>query len=517
MKLPYNLFVVCVFCLTLLLANGIANATEQVNDSFDYKGKKYSITGGKIPLDFSKWGLSPAGFTTACYRGYMASFTLDGNKLVLTDLITNNGFTNNDGRDATAPKINGVTPKKYTREERWSGSVAGDLEYEKVNLPLDYTGTAILKDGRLIGGMHGRFDDAAGYETAIELTFEKGILKSEKDLSQAMAEIRKTTEHIWAMSKNVEVIKDLISEGLDVNMESYNGTTPLHVAIEQENLPIVEFLISKGADVHVKNFYSDATLLHLAAGKENLDIIKLLVSRGLDVNAKDKGDSTPLFAAARSPNVAITEFLLAQGADVNAKRSYPYFTPIYGAVAGNSNVKVVELLVAKGADMSAKDDLLGVAALNNKNVAIAEFLVAQGASVNPKTEGNSTPLHAAARGSNVGVAEFLVKRRADVNAKDKQGHTPLHTIALSYLGGLKTDDAVAKFLVERGADINAKDNEGNTPLHLAVRSRYSNDDIVRFFVSQGADVRAKNQQGETPLDVAKKSQSEAGLRYLSNP
>ncbi|MCL2624803.1 MAG: ankyrin repeat domain-containing protein [Planctomycetaceae bacterium] len=516
MKLPYNLFVVCFFCLTSLLANGIAHATEQVNDSFDCKGKKYSITGEKIPLDFSKWGLRPVSSSTACWRGYVASFALDGGKLVLTDLKV--FIVNNGDKDTTAPKINGVAPKKDTRVERLGGTVSGHLEYENVNLPLDYTGTAILKDGVIMRGMHGRFDDAAGYETAIELTFEKGILKSEKDLSQAMAEIRKTTEHIWAMSENVEVIKDLISEGLDVNMESYNGTTPLHVAIEKENLSMVEFLLSKGANVHVKHWRSSSTLLHVAAGKENIDIVKLLVSLGLDVNAKDIGGLTPLHAAARNPNVAITEFLLVQGADVNAKCNNPYPTPIYWAVAVNSNVKVVELLVSKGADMSAKDDLLQVAT-QNKNVAITEFLVAQGASINAKTEGDSTPLHTAARRGNVGVAEFLVAKGADVNAKDKQGQTPLHFVALSsyFAGGSNMDDAAAKFLVEQGADINAKDNEGNTPLHLAVRSRYGNNDIVKFFVSHGADVRAKNRQGETPLDVAKKSQSEAGLRYLSNP
>jgi len=399
MKLPYNLFVVCVFCLTLPLATGSANATEQVNDSFLYKGKQYSVTGGRIPLDFNKWNLRPAGFTTACYRGYMATFTLIGDKLVLTDLITNNGFTNNVGMDATAPEINGVTPKKYNQEERrlWSGGIAGNLEYKNILLPLDYTGTAILKDGIITRGMHGRFDDAAGYKTAIELTFENGILKSEKDISQEMAEIRKRTEQIRAMRGNVEVIKDLIAEGVDVNMESYDGTTPLHVAIAKENLEIVEFLISKGAYVHLKHWYNNSTLLHLAAGKENLDIVKLLVSKGLDVNAKDKGDYTPLHEAAKNPNVAIAEFLVAQGADVNAKCNHSLVpTPLHWAVISNSNVKVVELLVSKMADVNAKDEngktMLHHAGMN-KNVAITEFLVSQGADVHAKDKDGSTPLH----------------------------------------------------------------------------------------------------------------------------
>ena len=405
MKLPYNLFVACFFYLTLSLATGSANATEQVNDNFDYKGKTYSLTGKRIPLDLSKWGLRPEGFTTGCYRGYMASFILVGDKLVLIDLVANNGFMHD-----TAPEINGVTPKKYKREERWSGFFVGDLEYKNIFLPLDYTGSAILKDGRIIGGMHGRFDDAAGYKTAIELTFENGILKSEKDISQEMAEIRKRTEQIRAMGENVEVIKDLIAEGVDVNMESYDGTTPLHVAIEKENLPIVEFLISKGADVHVlRDWHNGNTLLHWAAGKENLDIVKLLVSKGLDVNAKDKGDYTPLHTAARNPNATIAEFLVAQGADVNAKCSNSYSTPLHAASFYGNNVEVAKFFVERGADVNAKD--------NDDN----------------------TPLHLAVRyGSNADVVRFLLSQGADVSVKNQQGETPLdksHSEYTKYLSG----------------------------------------------------------------------------------
>jgi len=513
MKLPYSLFVACFLSLTLPLATGSANATEQVNDNFDYKGKTYSVTGGRIPLDFNNWNLRPIAWNTACWRGYVASFTLVGDKLVLLDLSVNNHITG-DSRSITPP-INGVTPKDLTPEERRNNLGYGaSLEYKTLFLPLDYTGTAILKDGYLIGGMHGRFDDAAGYTTAIELTFENGILKSEKDISQEMAEIRKRTEQIRAMSRNVEVIKDLIAEGVDVNIESFNGTTPLHVAIEKENLEIVEFLISKGANVHVlRDWHNGNTLLHWAAGKDNLDIVKLLVSKGLDVNAKDKGGLTPLHTAAKNPNVAIAEFLITQGADVNAECARFSSRPIYGAVASNTNVKVIELLVSKGADISMIDSLLGSAVLNNKNVAVAEFLAAQGGKI------RAGMLHSAARVGNVGVAEFLVARGANVNEKDSEGRTPLHFVALSsyFSGGSNMSDAGAKFLVEKGADINAKDNEGNTPLHLAVRSRYGNNDIVRFLVSQGADEGIKNREGETPLDVAKKSQSESGLRYLSSP
>ena len=493
MRLPSNLFIACFFCLTLSLAH----ATEQVNDNFVYKGKTYFITGGRIPLDFNKWGLRPVAMSTACWRGYIASFALVGDKLVLTDLVVNISAR----EDAVVPTINDVSPTDRTSEASRSHFIR--LAYNNINLPLDFTGPAYLKDGRLIRGMYGRFDDAAGFETVIELVFENGALKSERDISQKMAEMRMNAGRIGTMRRNVEIIKDFISEGGDVNMECFRGTTLLHVAIENENLEMVIFLISKGADVRWRHWRTDRTLLHSAVEKNNVYIVRLLVTLGLDVNAKDTGDYTPLHIAARNPNATIVEFLVAQGADVNAKCNHSLVpTPLHWAVISNSNVKVIELLVSKGADVDAKDEngstMLHHAGMN-RNVAIAEFLVFKGADVHAKDKDGSTPLHRVVR--NLAFAEFLVSKGADVRAKNNNGSTPLHAASLGGFSDSKNAAAVVQFLVEQGADVNAKDNDGNTPLHLAVRFG-SNTDVVLFLISQGADVRAKNQEGKTPLDVA---------------
>ena len=52
---------------------------------------------------------------------------------------------------------------------------------------------------------------------------------------------------------NIEVVKQHLAAGTDVNSKDKDGWTPLHEAASEGHKPIVELLITKGADVNAKD------------------------------------------------------------------------------------------------------------------------------------------------------------------------------------------------------------------------------------------------------------------------
>jgi ankyrin repeat protein len=56
-----------------------------------------------------------------------------------------------------------------------------------------------------------------------------------------------------------DVVK-LVNNGVSVNAQFEDGTTPLMAASWNGHLPIVEFLLSKGADARIRNQFNDTAL-----------------------------------------------------------------------------------------------------------------------------------------------------------------------------------------------------------------------------------------------------------------
>jgi hypothetical protein len=87
----------------------------QVSDKFQYKNAEYDISAIEFPekfFDIGSFGLNPTSESTACWRGYVATFTINNNKLVLYKLDTNNGNRKND----KIIPVNGIFPKAIESE-----------------------------------------------------------------------------------------------------------------------------------------------------------------------------------------------------------------------------------------------------------------------------------------------------------------------------------------------------------------------------------------------------------------
>lgn len=118
----------------------------------------------------------------------------------------------------------------------------------------------------------------------------------------------------------IEELKTLLDEGEEMNPFAANldGTSPIHLAIENDQTAAVEVLLDHGVDpAAALPTWDNRSPLHLAAGRSNARSVELLLSRGADPNSADRVGRTPLYDAVSLGRVRTVRLLLEHGADPN--------------------------------------------------------------------------------------------------------------------------------------------------------------------------------------------------------
>ena len=166
--------------------------TAQAQDPFFFRGESYFLSNVmEAPLfDPRAHGFLPFATCSACWAGYLASFALDTDRLLLRTLHINHGMPKESGPPdpLTPPPLAGRAPVPANPE------VAGDYgfqwSYEDVNLPLDFTGPVLIGRGDLMTDrFHGRPWPWQQEEVRL-LRFEHGVLTHDEDLAPRMATYR---------------------------------------------------------------------------------------------------------------------------------------------------------------------------------------------------------------------------------------------------------------------------------------------------------------------------------------
>ena len=120
--------------------------------------------------------------------------------------------------------------------------------------------------------------------------------------------------HDAALEGNIEVVKQHLAAGADVNNKGLFGGAPLILAESRE---IIELLIVAGADVNYspENGITPLARAVIRADKESAE---LLITSGADVNSKDRQGYTPLdtandIATSKAALKEITDLLRKHG------------------------------------------------------------------------------------------------------------------------------------------------------------------------------------------------------------
>lgn len=136
---------------------------------------------------------------------------------------------------------------------------------------------------------------------------------------------------------HLEVVRQLIAAGADVNYRGFLGKSVLYAAVEQGRVSVVEMLLKNGAHAGQASA-AGITPIMQAAKSGNHRLIQVLLDKGADINVIERpelgyardgdgsGGMTALMFAARGGHQAAVELLLKAGAqatvtNANGKRA----------------------------------------------------------------------------------------------------------------------------------------------------------------------------------------------------
>ncbi|PHT74888.1 hypothetical protein T459_22165 [Capsicum annuum] len=121
---------------------------------------------------------------------------------------------------------------------------------------------------------------------------------------------------LFSVSGHIEVVKLLLSEGVNVDFQGDAGT-PLMWAAGFCHHDVVKVLLEHRTNLHAQT-EDDKCLLISAVAANSLPCVELLVKAGANVNVKAGDATTPLLIAALNGSAEIINCLLQAGADPNA-------------------------------------------------------------------------------------------------------------------------------------------------------------------------------------------------------
>ena len=168
--------------------------------------------------------------------------------------------------------------------------------------------------------------------TALDIAILNGDLDiaqelcKEMNISTSWLNDSSSSLHWAACVGRVNVVRELINKGGDIEVKDKNGVTPLHLASFNGHLDVVKFLVENKADINAKD-KDGYTPLHKASENGHLNVAKFVVENKADIHAKDKWGDTPLHEASRWGRLDVVKFLINNKAEIHAKDNYGW-TPL---------------------------------------------------------------------------------------------------------------------------------------------------------------------------------------------
>jgi len=155
-------------------------------------------------------------------------------------------------------------------------------------------------------------------ESAIVLA----ICYGKDDVARLLVQAGATTDLHEAATLGLtdRVRSHLAADPAEVNAQSFDGWTPLHLAAFFGQRETAEVLLQAGARIDLLSHNRQANMpLHAATAARRVDLVYLLLEHGAEVNSTTAEGWTPLHLAAHGGFLELAERFLSRGASIEAQ------------------------------------------------------------------------------------------------------------------------------------------------------------------------------------------------------
>ncbi|EFA03955.1 hypothetical protein TcasGA2_TC014099 [Tribolium castaneum] len=346
--------------------------------------------------------------------------------------------------------------------------------------------------------------------TLLHLACSEGNLKLAQYLIEHDADMeQKTTDNgafpLWnaCVNNHKQIVSLLLKNNCNVNTQTKEGNTVLHLTLLRGHKKIIETLLHSGIGVNIRNAYgvtalqlcltmytiiknpsavtkipeicSTDNLLHLTPDLNYFEMVNMLLDHEVEV------DEACFLQAVTSNDLDVVKLLVAKNQNLNFNNAKLVETVL------NAEVKNDQLLNYLLENETDPNCLIGETTALQKACKIDCFgfvkcLLQHGAGINTGGISGVTPLMATCSNKDLQIASLLLDHGADVNQKDEYGQSAI--LYASQMGNLD----LVKLLHARGANISLEKNDGTTALTFAYRHK----PVVKYLIENGIDVNHRN-------------------------
>lgn len=165
-----------------------------------------------------------------------------------------------------------------------------------------------------------------------------------KDLKDNLFQVNETHElHLAVLYKNLDLVHKLINQN-NINQQTESGFTSICIAAYIGDINITKELIKNGADINLATSLGWTGLIlacelfnKSGTGNQYLNVIKELIRAGAVINAANVFGDTALHWAVTNNNFSVVKELVLAGANINQINSYGA-SPL-ATVMQNDNLK----------------------------------------------------------------------------------------------------------------------------------------------------------------------------------